>query len=213
MRWRYGAWEREAVLGCLGGRPEEVVTHLLSSNESEARTAGLHAGAAYGRLGMTQAWAIAEGDPDAGLRLHAVRAVIRLALDSGSRTVLEAARARVLIRLNTDHSYEVHRATLTTAVEAGLFRALDLADLAVGHRYRNIRRHSCTAVRSAAVGRLRGADRGADRGDELVRHLSDPSAFVRAAVCRELRAAGGDPRTHYRALCADPTALAPAAVI
>ncbi|MEW2491906.1 hypothetical protein [Streptomyces sp. NPDC048411] len=230
MRRRYGTWVREAVLGRLGGLPDEAVAHLLSGSGREARIAGLYAGVAYGRLGMTQAWAIAEGDPDDGVRVHAVRTVMRLALASGRQAVLDDVRARVLAHLDADRSYGVRRATLAAAVEAGFFRARDLAVLAVGHRDRHIRRHSCaavlagadgdavldrllcardTAVRSAAVGRLRSAD----RGDELVRHLADPSAAVRAAVCREIRAAGDDPRAHYQALCADPATVAPAAVV
>ncbi|MGW0187731.1 hypothetical protein ACWDV7_18455 [Streptomyces sp. NPDC003362] len=230
VRRRYGTWVREAVLGRLGGLPEKTVTDLLSSSAREARTAALLAGAAYGRLGMTRAWAVAEGDPDEGVRVHAVRTVIRLALGSGRPAVLDDTRARILAHLNADRSYEVRRTTFAAAVEAGLLRARDLADLAVGHRDRRIRRQSCTAVlagadgdtvldrllcapdaavRSVAVGRLRGAG----RGDELVRHLADPSGAVRAAACRELRAAGADPRAHYRALCADPAAVTPAAVI
>lgn len=230
MRRRYGSWVRKAVLGRLGGLPEEAVAHLLSGGGREARIAGLRAGAAYGRLGMTRAWEIAEGDLDSGVRVHALRTVMRLALASGRRAVLDDARARVLARLDADRSYEVRRVTFAAAVEAGFFRAEDLARLAVGHRDRRIRRYGCaavlagpdgnavldrllrardTAVRSAAVGRLRGAG----RGDELARHLADPSAAVRAAVCRELRAAGDDPRAHYRALCADPAALAPAALV
>ncbi|MER6625093.1 hypothetical protein [Streptomyces sp. NPDC000931] len=227
---RYGAWVRKAVLGRLGGLPEEAVAHLLAGGAREARIAGLRAGAAYGRLGMTRAWEIAEGDPDNGVRVHALRTVMRLALASGRQTVLDDTRTRVLARLDADRSYEVRRVTFAAAVEAGFFRARDLARLAVGHRDRHIRRSSCaavlagpdgnasldhllrardTAVRSAAVGRLRGAG----RGDELARHLTDPSATVRAAVCRELRAAGDDPRAHYRALCADPAAVAPAALV
>jgi hypothetical protein len=230
MRRRYGTWVREAVLGRLGGLPEEAVAYLLSGSGRETRIGGLHAGAAYGRLDMTRALAIAEGDPDNGVRVHAVRTVISLALESGHQALLDDARARVLALLNTDRSYDVRRGTFAAAVESGFFRARDLAGLAVGHRDEYIRRHSCaavlagadgdafltrllsardTTVRSAAVGRLRSAG----RGDELVRHLADPSTAVRAAVCRELRAAGDDPRTYYLALCVDPAAVAPAAVV
>ncbi|MFE6358717.1 hypothetical protein ACFVP3_01690 [Streptomyces sp. NPDC057806] len=225
MRRRYGTWAREAVLGRLEGLPDEALGQLLSAKDRESRIAGLYAGAAYGRLDMSQAWSIADGDPDDGVRVHAVRIAIRLPYEAGRQAVVDDTRARVLARLHTDPSYEVRRRTFAAAVEAGLLRAQELADLAVGHRDRRIRWHSCAAalagpdgdtvldrllrsremrVRSAAIDRLRDA--------ELVPHLTDPSAAIRAAVCRRLRVAGDDPSARYRALCADSTAVGPAAV-
>ncbi|MCL7424861.1 hypothetical protein [Streptomyces sp. YS415] len=224
MRRRYGTWVREAVLGRLGGLPDEAMGKLLSAGDRESRIAGLYAGAAYGRLSTAHAWALADGDPDGGVRVHAVRTAIGVAHAAGQQTV-DDTRGRVLARLHTDPSYEVRRRTFAAAVEADLLRAQDLADLAVGHRDRHIRWRSCAAalagpdgdtvldrllhsremrVRSAAIDRLRDA--------ELVPHLTDPSAAIRAAVCRRLRAEGDDPRARYRALCVDSTAVEPAAV-
>ncbi|MEU4098393.1 hypothetical protein [Streptomyces sp. NPDC026673] len=230
MRWRYGGWVREAVFGRLGGLPDEAVAQLLSGRGEEVRIAGLLAGVAYGRLGLPQVWAIAEGDPEESVRGHAVRTAMRLTLASGQQDVLDDARDRVLALVHADPSCNIRRTTHAAAIGAGIFRARDLADLATGHRDRRIRRRSCTAalahadgntfldvllsardttVRLAAVGQLRSAG----RGNELVRHLADSSAVIRAAVCRELHAAGDDPRAHYQALCADPAAVTPAAVI
>ncbi|TXS48188.1 hypothetical protein EAO77_30885 [Streptomyces sp. t39] len=230
VRRRHGAWVREAVLGRLGELPDRAVAHLLTSGDRETRIGGVQAGAAYGRLGVAQAWKVAEQDPDEGVRLHALRAGMVLALASGHHDALRDARARVLAHLDAGLSYGVRRAVLAAAVETGFFAGPDLIALARRHRDRNIRRAACTAllarpdglaaldallaardpfVRLAAVGQLRPAG----REDALARHLSDSSATVRAAVCREIRAAGADPRSLYRALCADPDTVAPGAVI
>ncbi|MFI9150472.1 hypothetical protein [Streptomyces sp. NPDC053367] len=230
MRRRYGAWVREAVLGRLGGPDEEAVAQLLSGSAPETRIAGLLAGAAYGRLGQAEIWAVAGSDPACGVRRHAACTGIRVTLASGQRAHLDDVRARVVACLEAEPSSDVRRAVLAAAVAAGCLRAPDWVSLARGHRDRGIRRYSCAAalagpegdtvldsllsaqdaaVRSAAVGRLRGAGRGA----ELVRHLPDRSVAVRAAACRELRAMGDDPRAHYRALCADPATVTPAALI
>ncbi|MFJ8085431.1 hypothetical protein ACIQ6Y_33230 [Streptomyces sp. NPDC096205] len=229
-RRRHGTWVCQAVLGRLGGLPDEALEQLMSGGDREARIAALLAGAAYGRLDREQAWAIAEGDADDGVRGRALRTVMRLALASGRQDVLDDARARILARLDAEPSYDVRRDTFAAAVEADFFRARDLANLALGHRDRPIRRRSCalalagpdgdgvldlllcardTAVRHDAVARLRGAG----RADELVRHLSDRSPAVRALACRELRAAGNDPHAHYRAMCTDPATVEPAALV
>ncbi|MFJ3926239.1 hypothetical protein [Streptomyces sp. NPDC090022] len=65
-----------------------------------------------------------------------------------------------------------------------------------------------SVVRGWAVGRLRAGG----RSERLVPYLIDPSSSVRGLACRELRAAGGDPHARYRAWCADPETVTPAAV-
>ncbi|MEV4682303.1 hypothetical protein [Streptomyces kurssanovii] len=278
---RYGSWARDTLLERIGDVPVEAVAELLSSDGRDARIAGLRAGASSGRLSAAEARAIAEGDPDGGVRVQAVRAAMRLAFPpgpeprtpptqaltghadaawrrrsgakvqspgtartgGGDRTEVprqapaldgmpsgQDARAWVLAFLDSCRDREVRRGTLAAALETDFFQAADLAHLAVSHRDRHIRRHSCaallacsdghsfldllcsardSAVHAVAVGRLRSAG----RGDEVGRHLTDPSASVRAVACREFRSAGGDPRTHYQELCADPRAVTPAAVV
>ncbi|WP_448320236.1 HEAT repeat domain-containing protein [Streptomyces sp. CO7] len=232
-RWRHGAWLRETVLDRPDGLPGQALTQLLSGSEQETRLAGLNAGAAHGRLDLARAWTTAANDPVESVRVHAVRTAIRLALASGRPADADDARTRVLARLDADRAYGPRLDVLASAVEAELLSARDLAGLAVAHGYRKIRRQACDAVlahpeadtvlgqllsardtyvRSAAVARLGDGDR-ADRRGELRRYLTDPSGGVRAAACRGLRALGEDPRTHYRALCSDPAAVGPAAVI
>ncbi|MEU0836799.1 hypothetical protein [Streptomyces sp. NPDC005969] len=63
MRRRFGTWVREAVLGRLGGLPEEAVAQLLSGSGREARIGGLHAGAAYGRLSAIPPVGVLAGEP------------------------------------------------------------------------------------------------------------------------------------------------------
>ncbi|MFD6415361.1 hypothetical protein [Streptomyces sp. NPDC060194] len=230
VRRQHGGWVRQAVLGRLGGLPEAARAELLSARDRDARIAGVHAAAVYGSLGPTRALAIAATDPDHGVRLHALRVVMSAALAPGRRAELDRVRPQVLAQLHTNSSYDVRRKAFTTAVETGFLRPSDLAELAVTHRTRYVRHRSCAAVlaapdgnafldrllsardpavRTAALARLRGAG----RGEELVRHLADVSPAVLASVCRELRAVGDDPRVHYRALCADPAAVTPAAAV
>ncbi|MFE5208135.1 hypothetical protein [Streptomyces sp. NPDC056600] len=232
-QWRHGVWVRDAVLGRPGGLPGQALTQLLSGSAQETRLAGLSAGAAHGRLGLARAWEVAANDPVESVRVHAVRTAIRLALASGSPADVVDARTRVLARLNADRACGPRLDVLASAVEAELLDAQDLAGLAVAHGYRKLRRHACDAVlahpeadtvlgqllsaqdtyvRSAAVTRLSESDQ-ADRGGELLRYLTDPSGGVRVAACRGLRALGEAPRTHYLALCTDPAAVCPAAVI
>ncbi|AIR96385.1 hypothetical protein SGLAU_01785 [Streptomyces glaucescens] len=212
-RWRYGAWAWEAVLGRLGGLPEEVLARLLADNDRESRLAGLAAAAEYGLPAMERVWAVAEQDRDEGVRAVGVRTAIRLALASGQQTVLDGARARFLAHLDDDRAYGLRLTTFTTAVEAGFLPVGDLAALAAAHRYRKIRRHACAAVlahpdgdvvldrllaardtfvRSAAVSRLRRAG----RGGELPRYLT---ALLRASARDGLPGAAGGGVRHPRA--------------
>lgn len=225
-----GAWARDAVLGPLGGPPAEVLRRLGERGGSGTRLAGLRAAAAHGQLTTAELWTLAAEDADESVRRWAVRTATDTALASGQREAVDGARSRLLRYLERERAYGLRLETFAFAVRAGLLRARDLADTAVGHPYRKLRRHSCDAllahpdapahldrlltardtyVRAAAVGRLRDAG----RGDELPRYLTDLSAAVRATACRDLRASGGDPRRHYRALCADPTTVEPSAII
>ncbi|MEU3553950.1 hypothetical protein [Streptomyces fragilis] len=224
-----GHWARDAILGPLGGPPAEALVQAANGGHG-SRLAGLRAAAAHGQLTTAELWALAAQHPDESVRRWAVRTAADLALTSGQRTAVDDARSWLLRHLDTERAYGVRLETFAWAVRAGLLRAPDLADTAVGHAYRKLRRHGCDAllahpdahahldrllaardtyVRAAAVGRLRDAG----RGDEVSRYLTDLSAAVRATACRDLRAAGGDPRAHYRALCADPAAVVPPAVI
>ncbi|MER5309741.1 HEAT repeat domain-containing protein [Streptomyces sp. NPDC002773] len=231
---RYGDMPRDLVLSRTGGTPPEAVAELLAGRQRETRIAGLRSGAEAGSgpLGVAEAFAVAEGDPDFGVREHAVRAAVRIAVRAaaeGNGRVHEEARARLLTFFQACRDVGVGHASLTAAQDAGLVRPEDLARSAVLHPEPALRRR-CLAVllagpegdlhldllltardavvRAAAVERLRPAG----RGGELVRHLTDGQARVRAVACRELRAAGGDPHAYYRELCADPAAVTPAAV-
>ncbi|MEU8779892.1 hypothetical protein [Streptomyces sp. NPDC048606] len=223
---RHGHWARVAVLARAGGVREAAVRELLACEGwqgSDARTAGIRAGAEAGALDADALYGIAlTADRSNAERFEAIRA----ALASGRHT---AARKRFLDFLARCEGSQVRLRALRYALSARLPSVSDLAALAVGHRDRRVRRLAARAalelpgadavlselltshdsdVRGAAVGRLRAGG----RSEGLVRYLADPSSWVRAVACRELRAAGGDPHARYRAWCADPEAVTPAAV-
>ncbi|WP_338497561.1 hypothetical protein [Streptomyces sp. SJL17-4] len=229
---RYGGWAREAVVSRLGGTPAEAVAELLASRRWECRSAGVRAGASAGLLDVAEAYAIAERDADVSVAGHAVRAALRLtrqALEAGDGPTREDALARFHAFMDGRRDPALGRTALATALDAGLLGPEDLARLAVSHHERVARRHALdtlltehdpipyldalstardAVVRAAAVERLRSAG----RSDDLVRHLTDSHARVRAVARRELGAVGADPSTVYHALCADPAAVTPAAV-
>ncbi|MFD3533190.1 hypothetical protein [Streptomyces sp. NPDC058664] len=229
---RYGGWVRETVLARVGGTPARAVDELMASRRPEFRVAALRAGAAAGLIRPAEAYAIAERDGDTGVRVHAVRTAVRIAVRAaraGDGPALKDARDRFLTFLDACRDPSLRHAALADAQEAGLLRPEDSVRLALTHHDAVIRRRTVTAltagpdgdpyldrlltardavVRAAAVGRLRPAG----RGDELERHLTDAYARVRAAACREFRAAGGEPHTSYRSVCADPSAVTPGAV-
>ncbi|MGW6979240.1 hypothetical protein ACWGE1_07305 [Streptomyces sp. NPDC054932] len=223
---RHGRWARDAVLARTGGIKEQDVRELMASEGwrgAEARTAGIRAGAEAGlldpdalyRIALTTTW-------ENGERLEAVRAAFATDRDA-------AARKRFVEFLDVCEDSQVRVPALRYALAARLPSLGDLADLAVDHRDRHVRRLATRAlldlpgadavldrllaapdsvVRGSAVVRLRAAARPGD----LVPHLTDPSPWVRGLAGRELRAAGGDPHARYRALCADPEAVTPPAV-
>ncbi|WP_328486455.1 hypothetical protein [Streptomyces zaomyceticus] len=231
---RHGRWAREAVLartGRDGEAVEEAVAELLTSRRYEIRRAGVRAAVSAGLLDAAGAYATAERDTDVGVAGEAVRAAVRLsrrALDAdGTAREHLLARFHAFMRLRRDPA--LGRTALATALEEGLLGPEDLVRLAVFHPERIARRTALAAlldthdpspfldelatardavVRIAAVERLRSAG----RDDDLVRHLTDSHAPVRALARQELRAAGVDPYPLYRALCADPATVTPAAV-
>ncbi|MFF4498289.1 HEAT repeat domain-containing protein [Streptomyces sp. NPDC001546] len=151
---------------------------------------------------------------------------VRAAVAAGRDTV---ARKRFLDFLAECETSEVRIRALRYAFSARLLTAGDLAALAAGHRDRKLRRLAATMVlelpdADAVLGRLLAASDGVVRGtavqrlaagavaERLVPYLTDPSPWVRGLADRGLRAAGGDPHGRYRAWCADPEAVTPAAV-
>ncbi|MFI9293953.1 hypothetical protein [Streptomyces gardneri] len=232
---RYGAWARETVFARIdpdGAAVAEAVAELLGSRRWEIRKAGVRAAASTGLLDMAGAYAIAEGDADVSVAVAAVRAAIRLSpQDPEARggATREDALARFHAFMGVRRDPALTRTALAAALEVGLLRPEDLARLAVSHPEWMARRRALAVllaehdpsphldalstardavVRAAAVERLRSAG----RSDDLVRHLTDSHAPVRAVARRELRATGVDPYPAYRALCADPSAVTPAAV-
>ncbi|MFZ3496430.1 hypothetical protein ACODT5_24990 [Streptomyces sp. 5.8] len=120
---------------------------------------------------------------------------------------------------------DVRRDALDLALESGLLTPERLLENAAVSRDRVVRRRCEVAARAALdtsasslpgplVDSLLAQDRTslrvtavralrpAGRVGELPAHLADPSARIREAARRELRAAGQDPLAHYRALCA-----------
>ncbi|MFF8512458.1 hypothetical protein ACF064_30750 [Streptomyces sp. NPDC015492] len=229
---RHGGWAREAVLARTGGIPAEAVAELLASRRPECRTAGVRAAESAGLLDAAGAYALAESEADVSVAGHAARAAARLtrrALDAPGGPTRAAALAPFHAFMAARRDPDLGRAALTAAHASGLLRAEDLARLAVGHPEPRARRHALgtllaehdptpflgaladardAAVRRAAVARLRSVG----RAGELTRHLTDANASVRAVARRELEAGGGDAHPVYRALCADPAAVTPAAV-
>ncbi|WP_189832387.1 hypothetical protein [Streptomyces zaomyceticus] len=231
---RHGRWAREAVLARTdrdGETVAEAVAELLTSRRYDIRRAGVRAAVSAGLLDAAGACATAERDTDVGVAGEAVRAAVRL-----SRRALDAdgaAREHLIARFHAfmgpRRDPALGRTALATALEVGLLGPEDLVRLAVSHPERIARRTALAAlldahdpspfldepatardaaVRIAAVERLRSAG----RDDDLARHLTDSHAPVRALARRELRAAGVDPYPVYRALCADPATVTPAAV-
>ncbi|MFD0374316.1 hypothetical protein [Streptomyces sp. NPDC127112] len=223
---RHGHWARDAVLARTGGVREAAVRELLASGGwqgADARVAGIRAGVEAGLLDPDALYRIAlTADQATRDRFEAIRA----AVGAGRDTV---ARKRFLDFLAGCEASEVRIRALGYAFAVRLLSAGDLAALAAGHRDRKLRRlaaemvlelpgadavldrllaASDTVVRGRAVERLRAC---APAG-RLVPYLTDPSPWIRRLASRELRAAGGDPHAHYRAWCADPAAVTPAAV-
>ncbi|MGW2300310.1 hypothetical protein [Streptomyces sp. NPDC001809] len=229
---RHGGWGREAVLSRTGGAPAEAVAELLASRRRECRVAGVRAAESAGLLDAAGAYAMAGRETDVGVAGRAARAAARLtrrALEAPGGPTHTAALAPFHAFMDVRPDVSLGRTALTAAHEAGLLRAEDLARLAVSHPEPGVRRRALgillaehdptphldalanardAAVRRAAVARLRSAG----RAGALTRHLTDRSASVRAVARRELEAAGGDAHPLYRALCADPAAVTPAAV-
>ncbi|MFH7595774.1 hypothetical protein WDV06_11820 [Streptomyces racemochromogenes] len=223
---RHGNWARDAVLARAGGVRAADVRELLACGGrrgADARVAGVRAGVAAGLLDADALYRIAltadQGNRD---RFEAVRAAVAAGRDT-------AARKRFLDFLAECGTPEVRTRALRYAFAARLPTAGDLAALAAGHRDRKLRRLAVTMVldlpdADAVLDRLLAASDSVVRGtavqrlaacgaaERLVPYLTDRSPWVRGLADRGLRAAGGDPHTRYRAWCADPEAVTPAAV-
>lgn len=209
---RYGAWAWELCLERLGSPPAALIVELADDADPGMRFAAVRAALTH-RLLPADRLAGLTADPDARNRLAALR----------SGELPDERTARLVL---TGQTPEVRREALGLALEAGFLTPERLLETAAATRDRVVRRRCEEAARSAldtrsaslpgrlvdsllAQGRasLRAtavrALRPAGRAGELPAHLADPSARVREAARRELRAAGQDPLAHYRALCAD----------
>ncbi|MFB7368460.1 hypothetical protein ACFC0D_01225 [Streptomyces sp. NPDC056222] len=222
---RHGRWARDTVLARTGGIRAAAVRELLAREGragEESRMAGIRAGAESGLLNEDALYQMAMTSKENRERLAGIRAALSLGQDA-------AARKRFLAFLNACEDSELRVVALRHALAVLLPSTGDLADLAVGHRDRNVRRLAAralldrpaartlldqllaapdAAVRGLAVRRLRATG----RSEDLVPYLTDPSPWVRGLARCELCAAGGDPHEWYRAVCADPDAVTSAAV-
>lgn len=207
---RYGGRGWELLQERPGSAPAALLVELAGHPDPGVRLGAVRAALGRGLLAADRVGALASGDPDGRVRLAALRSGV-LSAERGAGLVLTARHP------------EVRREALELALAAGVLTPGRLLEIAAATRDRKVRRrceeaarpsgpsgplldslltHGRASLRVLAVRALRGAGRAA----ELAAHLADPAAPVREAARRELRAEGGDPLAHYRALCADSPA-------